>query len=116
MIARGPVIGIGRAYPDGVEQRLIWLRKEAAADLALDEALRDGEESRLVITLSVGRERYSARLKTRTRDTHAYIGPDLHDYLGKRRRLVDVLRDYDINEPVDLVLEGKDVIVRKAGP
>jgi hypothetical protein len=69
-----------------------------------------------VITLSVGRDRYSARLRTTSRDSHVYIGPDLHDYRGKRRRLADVLEAYEINEPVDLVVEGKEIEVRKAGP
>ena len=111
MAIRGTVIGTGRSYPDGVEKTQVWLPKEVAA------ALRYQEGGRVVVTLMIGRDGYSAHLRAPAADPeHLYIGPDLYDYQGKRRRLADVLAGFGVNEPVDLEVSDAAIRLRKALP
>ena len=113
MLIRGAVIGTGKIYRDGQEQRLIWARKDGLEALSDDDdVIKEGDELRLVITLVIDGDAYWARLRTRSGERHVYIGPEVRDYRGRLRSLGDVLRHLAINDPIDLEVDGKNITVQ----
>jgi hypothetical protein len=79
------VRGLGRNYADGLEMLSVDVKKEEAAGLPF----ADGRRTQ--INLSVGREQYTAGLRTTSRMPTVWLSPNLTDSRGKKTTLAKVL-------------------------
>ncbi len=109
------VIGFARClatfYSDGVEAMEIHTPKSEAQGLPFVNGRR------VPIELRVGGRSFNAGLRATDSNRYVWICPDLRDDLGKKIRLVDVLRDAEIskNERLSLVVDGATITVEPKG-
>jgi hypothetical protein len=100
------VRGLGKNYADGIEMLSVDVRKEEAAGLPF----ADGRRTQ--INLSVGKERYTAGLRTTSRMPTVWISPNLIDSRGKMTTLAKVLAANGIVKNDSVTLEVQEEYIR----
>ncbi len=101
----GHIRGLSQFYADGLERMEIWIDKRHAAPLPY----RDN--TRIPITLKVGKEQYDAGLRSTPKLSVVWISPDLRNNNGKKVSLACVIinNGFSKNQRIYLEVDGSVV-------
>jgi hypothetical protein len=101
----GHIRGLSLFYANGLERMEIWIDKRHAAPLPYRH------NTRIPITLKVGKEQYEAGLRSTPKLPVVWISPDLRDNNGIKISLARVLIDNGFKKNQQVFLEVAGTVV-----
>ncbi len=107
-LVSGLVRHLGRVYADGAPNLEIHIPIEKTGNLPIQIGVRTS------VKLIIDQIEYVAGLRSTTKNTYAWICPDIYLSSGERFTLGRVLTDaeFSINEHVHLAVNGSMLILR----